>query len=136
MQDDLDSWLDDYNTNRSIRGGGASARRPCRLFLDSKNIAKKKTLMATLQSHQSDIDPHIDCEIKYQLLQLLKPIEAASRVHDSEGRFAMPSYLASFSSPTPVRVIPCPLVMSSSRLPDRHRKTWRLGIARNLCEIC
>jgi transposase InsO family protein len=46
MQDDLDAWLNDYNSNRPHQGRWCFGKTPLQTFIDSKNIAKEKTLMA------------------------------------------------------------------------------------------
>ena len=46
MQVDLDAWLGDYNSNRPHQGRWCFGKTPLQTFIDSKNIAKKKTLMA------------------------------------------------------------------------------------------
>jgi len=46
MQIDLDTWLDDYNTNRPHQGRWCFGKTPLQTFVDSKNMAKEKTLMA------------------------------------------------------------------------------------------
>ncbi len=46
MQDDLDDWLDDYNTKRPHQARWCFGKTPLQTFIDSKNIAKEKTLMA------------------------------------------------------------------------------------------
>jgi len=46
MQEDLDAWLDDYNTNRPHQGRWCFGKTPLQTFIDSKNITKEKTLIA------------------------------------------------------------------------------------------
>ena len=44
--DDLDAWLADYNANRPHQGRWCFGKTPLQTFLDSKTLAKEKTLMA------------------------------------------------------------------------------------------
>jgi transposase InsO family protein len=46
MQVDLDAWLADYNANRPHQGRWCFGKTPLQTFLDSKTLAKEKTLMA------------------------------------------------------------------------------------------